>query len=63
MKHTCLTLLSLFLISCVSDFNAVLPPQNSNILTVDGNIIGDSTVVFSLNTTFYFNESISHPEI
>ena len=59
MKHIiatlgCLTLL--FFSSCVEEFNAQLPESDSNLLIVDGNIISDSTCVFTLSRSFSLNE-------
>lgn len=49
----CLTLL---MHSCVEEFNAQLPESDTNLLVVDGNIISDSTVVFTLSRSLSFNE-------
>lgn len=43
-------------ISCVEEFNAQLPDSETNLLVVDGNIISDTTVVFTLGRTFSLNE-------
>ena len=51
---TCLT--TLLAGSCVEEFNALLPDSEINLLVVDGNIISDSTVVFTLSKSFSLNE-------
>ena len=42
--------------SCVEEFNTQLPESESGLLVVDGNIISDSTCVFSLSRSFSLNE-------
>lgn len=42
--------------SCVEEFNAQLPDSETNLLVVDGNIISDTTVVFTLSRSFSLNE-------
>ena len=59
MKHIIATLGCLALLlfsSCVEEFNAQLPESDSNLLIVDGNIISDSTCVFTLSRSFSLNE-------
>ena len=59
MKHIIATLscfILLFLGGCIEEFNAQLPESESNLLIVDGNIISDSTCVFSLSRSFSLNE-------
>ena len=41
--------------SCVDKFNAHLPESSTRVLIVEGNIISDSTVVFSLSCSFPLN--------
>ena len=55
------SLLLLTLTNCINEFNAKLPGNGVNMLVIDGNIISDSTVVFSLSRTFSLNEE-SLPE-
>ncbi|WP_291530206.1 DUF4249 domain-containing protein [Bacteroides sp. UBA939] len=50
------SLLLLALTNCIDEFNAKLPGDSVGMLVVDGNIISDSTVVFSLSRTFSLNE-------
>ena len=45
-------LLWLIVGSCVDKFNAHLPESSTRVLVVEGNIISDSTVVFSLSRSF-----------
>lgn len=53
--------LSLIVCSCVEEFNAVLPESDTDLLVVDGNIVSDSTVIFTLSRSFSINEE-SIPE-
>lgn len=46
----------LFFSSCVEEFNAQLPDSEISLLVVDGNIVSDSTCVFSLSRSFSLNE-------
>lgn len=48
--------------SCVDKFDAHLPDGDTGLLVVDGNIISDSTVVFSLSRSFSLNEERLPPE-
>ncbi|MDL2299914.1 DUF4249 domain-containing protein [Bacteroides sp. OttesenSCG-928-E20] len=43
---------------CVSEFNAKLPDIESDILVVEGSIIGNSTVEFYLSKTFPMNDEV-----
>lgn len=58
LKYIVLSLccLTLMISSCVEEFNAQLPEGDSNLLVVDGNIISDSTCVFTLTRSFSLNE-------
>ena len=49
-------ILCLLTSNCVDEYNAKLPDGNIGVLVVDGNIISDSTVVFTLNRSFSLNE-------
>lgn len=49
-------LFSLLLAACVSDFNAKIPLSGTNILVVEGNIIGNSTVEFYFSKSFGLEE-------
>lgn len=51
----CICPLWLFLSNCVDKFNAHLPESSTRVLIVEGNIISDSTVVFSLSCSFPLN--------
>jgi len=42
--------------SCIDEFNAKISEDQSELLVVSGNIISDSTVIFSLTRTFSLNE-------
>ena len=42
--------------NCIDKFDAKLPDGSVGLLVVEGNIISDSTVVFSLSRTFSLNE-------
>ena len=50
------SLLWLALSNCIDKFDAKLPDDGVGLLVVEGNIISDSTVVFSLSRTFSLNE-------
>ena len=52
---TWICLLWLTIGSCVDKFNAHLPESSTRVLIVEGNIISDSTVVFSLSCSFPLN--------
>ncbi|MBO5015927.1 MAG: DUF4249 family protein, partial [Bacteroidaceae bacterium] len=58
LKYIVLSLccLTVMICSCVEEFNAQLPEGDSNLLVVDGNIISDSTCVFTLTRSFSLNE-------
>lgn len=58
LKYILLSLccLTVMICSCVEEFNAQLPEGDSNLLVVDGNIISDSTCVFTLTRSFSLNE-------
>lgn len=42
--------------SCVEEFNAQLPESEISLLVVDGNIVSDSTCIFTLSRSFSLNE-------
>lgn len=48
----CICPLWLFLSNCVDKFNAHLPESSIGLLIVEGSIISDSAVVFSLSRSF-----------
>lgn len=50
------SLLWVTLSNCIDKFDAKLPDGSVGLLVVEGNIISDSTVVFSLSRTFSLNE-------
>ncbi len=58
-KHKILlyVLITLLTGACISEFNAQLPSGNTDILVVEGNIIGDSVM------NFYFSKSFSLDEV
>lgn len=58
LKYIVLSLccLTVMICSCIEEFNAQLPEGDSNLLVVDGNIISDSTCVFTLTRSFSLNE-------
>jgi len=49
-------LLGFTLSNCIDEFDAKIPDGGVGLLVVEGNIISDSTVVFSLSRTFSLNE-------
>lgn len=57
MKYKIYTLLSLLmLMACVSEFNADIPLSGTDILVVEGNIVGNSTVNIYLSRSFGLDE-------
>ena len=50
------SLLWITLSNCIDKFDAKLPDGGIGLLVVEGNIISDSTVIFSLSRTFSLNE-------
>ena len=55
------TLVLLMIIGCVSEFNAVLPSSDVQILFVDGNIVENSDMTFYISKSFPIN-SIGIPQ-
>lgn len=51
-----ISLLGFTLSNCIDEFDAKIPDGGVGLLVVEGNIISDSTVVFSLSRTFSLNE-------
>ena len=51
--------LSLLMHGCVEEFNAQLPDGDTDLLVVDGNIISDSTVIFSLSRSVSFDDVLA----
>ena len=51
-----ISLLGFTLSNCIDEFDAEIPDGGVGLLVVEGNIISDSTVVFSLSRTFSLNE-------
>lgn len=51
------SLLCFTLSNCIDEFDAKIPDDGVGLLVVEGNIISDSTVVFSLSRTFSLNEN------
>ena len=51
----CICPLWLFLSNCVDKFNAHLPESSIGLLIVEGSIISDSAVVFSLSRSFFLD--------
>jgi len=49
-------LLCITINGCIDEFNAKASKDQSELLVINGNIISDSTVVFSLSRTFSLNE-------
>lgn len=51
--------LSLLMHGCVEEFNAQLPDGDTDLLVVDGNIISDSTVIFSLSRSVSLDDVLA----
>ena len=51
-----ISLLGFTLSNCIDEFDAKIPDGGVGLLVVEGNIISDSTVLFSLSRTFSLNE-------
>ena len=55
-SNSSIQLLGFTLSNCIDEFDAKIPDGGVGLLVVEGNIISDSTVVFSLSRTFSLNE-------
>lgn len=56
-------LLSLFMTSCIEEYNAELPTSESNLLVVEGTIISDTVSTFYLSLTTPVNSSLGKKDV
>ena len=54
-------ILALFATGCITEYNAVLPSSDQQILIVDGCIMSDTTVIFQFSKNYPLNSSYTQP--